>query len=168
MVSQDGLVAAKEVVDEVVGISELLEGVGGDGHCVVGCTFHVVNLDFIAFFIALSNWRVGDDEVVFNSGWQDAVSAVVDVLSNDVHSTWGTAVELWEVSVLLLEPGEQVAVPWFVFGLDCVVGLGIHLVELLENGHTLNLWLFLFVLRYGGIQFHFHKVFLRKSKRFIS
>lgn len=109
---------------------ELLEGVGGDLLGRVLVLVNVVDLDLI--FVTR---HICHHEVLLNRRRKHRITAVVDVLTNDVHSPRRSAEVSGLHPVKLLESLSQVLEPRLVLPLDAPVRLVIRLGQLLEHRH---------------------------------
>jgi hypothetical protein len=74
---------------------------------------------------------------LFNGSWQNTISAIIDVLSNDVDSSWSPAVKFRGNPILLLEPISKVNESWLMLVLNGTVEIRVDLFQFGENWHVL-------------------------------
>lgn len=100
-------VAGPEVFDVVISsfLEHLVFPVVADFHSLIEGLIAMPDGDGVGVIFS-----DGDEAVFFNGGGQDPVAFVVDVLSDDIDSTWGSRDELWRVGECFGEEADQVVV----------------------------------------------------------
>ena len=79
----------------------------------ISCQFYLrilVFVDVVDNYFVVVCGDVPNYEILFEGGWQHRISAIVDMLSDNVNAAGRTAVECWLDPVVLLEPCGEVSV----------------------------------------------------------
>ena len=106
---QDGLVPAEEVINKAARLVECLSSLCCEDNLGV-----LVLVDVVEDDLTVVRGDVRHDKVLFESGWQNRISAIIDMLADDVHSTRGTAVKSGKDPVKVSEASLQVFIPGLV------------------------------------------------------
>ena len=115
------------------GIIHLLVRVCGESLQWVSSFIQISQLYLILSLLPLFNSAVSHNHILLDSGWEDAVSAVIYMLSDDIHSSRSSAIIRWQAPVLLLESCLQLLESHLVLFFHLSIAVRIYLLELLEN-----------------------------------
>ena len=135
---KDSFISTEEIVDPMRTFFEFLKWISRYFLSWVLILVNVTDLNFI-----LLTYNISHHEVLFKGCWKYWISTVVDVLTNDIHSAWGSAKESWSFSVYLLESVFQVLVSWFMLWFHCSICVMINFWQMIEGGNKLKVCILL-------------------------
>lgn len=93
----------------------------------------LVFVDVVDNYFVVICGDVPNYEILFEGGWQHRISAIVDVLSDDVYSPRGAAVKSWTDPVEIPEASTYVFIPWLVFFGDGAINVLVDVSQLLND-----------------------------------
>ena len=78
----------------------------------------LVLIDVIYHDLSIFTWNIGHDEVLFKRCWQDRISAIINMLADDVDTTWCAAIESWLDTIKSREAAGEILIAGLVLLID--------------------------------------------------
>lgn len=115
IVSQYSFIPAQKIINPMRIFLHFLIRICANSFSGIKIFVYIRNSDFIRSFFSISNSGICNNEILLNCCRENTISTIIDMFTNDVHSAWSSAEELWLLPVNLLKFLFQSLISYFVF-----------------------------------------------------